>query len=175
MMQTWAEITRSCGSVWENASQKWSIDRWGGRHGRRTYRGTHSVSATQTDTNSPSRTHTLQVTRTNSLLFTPSNNYTFPNTRLILCPQRLMAVSRRPAPLRLPPLAPKRERGLTVSPRHCLGCFCVDGAEGGGIMLFHVSEHRHDAMYLSSEREQTKTNRGEQRRKQKCREEHAHR
>lgn len=27
----------------------------------------------------------------------------------------------------------------------------MDGAEGGGIMLFHVSEHQHDAMYLSGE------------------------
>lgn len=45
----------------------------------------------------------------------------------------------------------KRERGLTAGPRHSLGCFCVDGAEGGGIMPFHVSKHRHDAMYLSGE------------------------
>lgn len=45
----------------------------------------------------------------------------------------------------------KRERGLTAGPRHSLGCFCVDGAEGGGIIPFHVSEQRHDATYLSGE------------------------
>lgn len=73
------------------------------------------------------------------------------HTLLVLCLQRLVVLSLWPAPPRLQPLVPKRERGLTPGPRHSLGCFCVDGAEGGGIMPFYVSEHRHDAMYLSSE------------------------
>lgn len=72
-------------------------------------------------------------------------------TQLALCLQRLVVVSLWPAPLQFPPLAPKRERGLTAGPRHSLDCFCMDGVEGGGIMPFHVSEYRHDAMYLNGE------------------------
>lgn len=180
MMQTGAEITGSCGSVWEYTPQRWSYtDQWGGRPGTHTHIQKNTLNLVQIQIWALSKcseskqrhANKLTITHSHTLLCTPSNNYTFTNTRLAFCLQRLVVVSLWPAPPRLPPLAPKRERGLTAGPRHSLGCFCVDGAERGGIMLFHVSEHRHDAMYLSREilkcsrnkQNPTKRNKGENR------------
>lgn len=166
MMQTGAEITGSGGSVWEYTLQRWRYTgRWGGRHRTDTHIEKHTqcsinphlgfVNMFGRQIDKQGHAHTIKHSHSKwhgqTLYCAHPQKITHSHTQLALCLQRLVVVSLWPAPLWLPPLAPTRERGLTAGPRHSLGCFCVDGAEGGGIMPFHDSERWHDAMILSGE------------------------
>lgn len=160
MMQSEAAITRPCGCVWEHKSEV--TQRWGGRHGAHTHTKTLSVWYKPTlwlcqriwkaDRTANTHHHTLTLTKWHRQTPYCPGRHTHAHTRLVLCLLRFVVISLWPAPMWFPPLAPRRERGLTAGPRHSLVLFCMDEVEGGGIMPFHVSECRHDATYLNGEK-----------------------